>query len=111
MNDLINPDEENHDSVLEMLNDYNLFPALKESELGVSEYTKIPFSRLAALGSSFQPLTQAVQTAITGAGGSGIYFVNTHGKTMLHKNSTKNFIGSLMNRDGSVGGMGESASA
>lgn len=62
------------------LNDSNLFPVLKESEIGVSEYTKIPFSRLAALGTSFQPLTQAVQTAITGTGGSGIYFVNTHGK-------------------------------
>lgn len=86
------------------LNDSNLFPALKESEIGVSEYTKIPFSRLAALGSSFQPLTQAVQTAITGAGGSGIYFVNTHGKTMFQKNSTRSFIGSLMNRDGTVGG-------
>ena len=104
MNDLINPDEEIHDSVLEMLNDSNLFPALKESEIGVSEYTKIPFSRLAALGTSFQPLTQAVQTAITGSGGSGIYFVNTNGKTMFQKNSTRNFVGSLMNIDGSVGG-------
>lgn len=104
MNDLINPDEETHNSVFEMLNDSNLFPALKESEIGVSEYTKIPFSRLAALGTSFQPLTQAVQTAITGSGGSGIYFVNTNGKTMFQKNSTRNFVGSLMNIDGSVGG-------
>lgn len=45
-----------------------------------------------------------VQTAIGGAGGSGIYYVNTGGKTMFQMKSTGNFIGSLQSPTGMVGG-------
>ena len=63
--------------------------------MGVSDYAKLPVSRLAALGTAFESLAAAVQTAVNGAGGSGLYYVDTAGKTMFQINETNNFIGSL----------------
>lgn len=67
-------------------------------------YTPLPISRLAAYGTAFQPLATAVQTAVSGAGGSGIYYVNTAGKTMFQMKRTNNFIDSLQTSTGMVGG-------
>ena len=77
---------------------------LKEPEVGVSNYTPLPLSRLATYGTAFQPLATAIQTAVSGAGGSGIYYVNTAGKTMFQMKGTNNFIGSLQTPTGMVGG-------
>ena len=75
---LNNKMQENKDNeILQMMNNTSIYPMLKESEVGVSNYTSLPLSRLAAYGTAFQPLTTAVQTAVNGAGGSGIYYVNT----------------------------------
>ena len=76
---------------------------MEESEVGLSNYTHLPLSRLAAYGTAFQPLATAVQTAVSGAGGSGIYYVNTAGKTMFQMKGTNNFIGSLQTQTGTVG--------
>ncbi|WP_418816841.1 hypothetical protein [Pseudoruminococcus massiliensis] len=70
----------------------------------MSNYTPLPISSLAAYGTAFQPLATAVQTAVSGAGGSGIYYVNTAGKTMFQMKGTNNFIGSLQTSTGMVGG-------
>lgn len=56
------------------------------------------------MGTAFQPLATAVQTAVTGAGGSGLYYVNTTGKTMFQMKGTSNYIGSLKTTAGTVGG-------
>ena len=87
-----------------MMNDASLCPVLEESKVGVSDYAKFPVSRLAALGTAFEPLAAAVQTAVNGAGGSGLYYVDTAGKTMFQMNGTNNFIGSLKTAGGMVGG-------
>lgn len=108
MGDIItlnNKMQENKDNeILQMMNNTSIYPILKESEVGVSNYTPLPLSRLTAYGTAFQPLTTAVQTAVNGAGGSGIYYVNTAGKTMFQMKGTKNFIGSLQTSAGLVGG-------
>ena len=72
--------------------------------MGVSDYAKLPVSRLAALGTTFESLAAAVQTAVNGAGGSGLYYVDTAGKTMFQINETNNFIGSLKTVGRMVGG-------
>lgn len=90
--------------ILQMMNNASIYPMLKESEVGVSNYTPLLLSRLAGYGTAFQPLTTAVQTAVNGAGGSGIYYVNTAGKTMFQMKGTNNFIGSLQTSAGMVGG-------
>lgn len=108
MGDIItlnNKMQENKDNeILQIMNNTSIYPMLKESEVGISNYTPLPFSRLAAYGTAFQPLTAAVQTAVNGAGGSGIYYVNTAGKTMFQMKGTNNFIGSLQTSAGMVGG-------
>lgn len=108
MGDIItlnNKMQENKDNeILQIMNNTSIDPMLKESEVGVSNYTSLPLSRLAAYGTAFQPLITAVQTAVNGAGGSGIYYVNTAGKTMFQMKGTNNFIGSLQTSDGMVGG-------
>lgn len=108
MSDIItlnNKMQENKDNeILQMMNNTSIYPMLKESEVGVSNYTSLPLSRLAAYGTAFQPLTTAIQTAVSGAGGSGIYYVNTAGKTMFQMKGTNSFIGSLQTSAGMVGG-------
>lgn len=90
--------------ILQMMSNTSLNPILAESEVGIANYTKLPVSRLTAYGTAFQPLATAVQTAVAGAGGSGIYYVNTAGKTMFQMKGTNNFIGSLQTATGTVGG-------
>lgn len=108
MGDIINLDnkaQENKENIiLQMMNDPSLCPMLQESQIGISNYTPLPISRLAAYGIAFQPLATAVQTAVSEAGGSGIYYVNTAGKTMFQMKGTNNYIGSLQSPTGMVGG-------
>ena len=94
MSDEIRPYNEKDNRIMAMMNDASLCPVLEESKVGVSDYAKLPVSRLAA----------AVQTAVNGAGGSGLYYVETAGKTMFQMNGTNNFIGSLKTVGGMVGG-------
>lgn len=49
MNDEIIPDNERDNRIIAMMNDASLCPVLEESKVGVSDYTKLPVSRLAAL--------------------------------------------------------------
>ncbi|WP_412117693.1 hypothetical protein [Merdimonas faecis] len=108
MGDLINLNNELEGSrekeVLQMMKNTTISPVLEESEVGVANYTPLPLSRLASYGTAFQPLTTAIQTAVSGAGGSGLYYVNTAGKTMFQMKGTNNFIGSLKSSTGMVGG-------
>ena len=104
MGDIIEINTDKKEEVLTMMNDASLCPFLEESRVGVSNYTQLPVSRLAAMGTAFQPLATAVQTAVSGAGGSGIYYVNTAGKTMFQMKGTSNYIGSLQTAAGTVGG-------
>lgn len=104
MNEIIKNGNEKNDEIMEMMNNPLLCPILEESEIGVSNYTKLPISRLATLGIAFDPLAAVVQNATTGAGGSGLYYVNTGGKTMFQMKGTDKFIGSLKTSTGLVGG-------
>lgn len=65
---------------------------------------KLPIEELQNFGISFQPLVSALQSLTTGQGGSGIYYVNTGGKTMFNYKNSFKFLGSLVNENGGVGG-------
>lgn len=65
---------------------------------------KLPIEELESFGIAFQPLVTALQSLTTGQGGSGIYYVNTGGKTMFNYKNSFKFLGSLKNENGSVGG-------
>lgn len=105
MNNIIKLNNERKENeILQIMKDTSIFPLVEETEVGIAIYTPIPVSRLAAYGTAFQPLVTAIQTIAGGAGGSGIYYVNTAGKTMFQMNGTKSFIGSLQTATGKVGG-------
>lgn len=89
---------------LQAMMDVECLPALPEFDLAMSTTTKIPLANLSALGVAFQPLISAIQTAVSSAGGSGIYFVNTMGKQMFTTSGGTEFIGSLKSATGMVGG-------
>ena len=42
-------------AIMQMMSDSSAFPMLKESEVGVANYTPLSLSRLAAYGTAFQP--------------------------------------------------------
>lgn len=89
---------------LQKMMDVEYLPAVPELDLTMGNAHKIPLSNLAAMGVAFQPLTSAIQTAVAGAGGSGVYFVNTMGKQMFTTSGGTEFIGSLKSATGMVGG-------
>lgn len=94
--------DKRREASLQAMMDVEYLPVVPELDLAMSTATKIPLANLSALGVAFQPLTSAIQTAVSGAGGSGIYFVNTMGKQMFTTGGE--FIGSLKSATGMVGG-------
>lgn len=75
---------------------------LVKMNIDLTETQKFPIEKAASLGVAFQPLSQLASFAEVGAGQSGLYFVNTGGKTMFQ--SGGQFIGNLKATNGSVGG-------
>lgn len=75
---------------------------MPEPDLSAIGAVKIPLADLSALGVAFKPLTAAIENAVAGSGGSGIYYVNTKGMQMF--STGEGFIGSLKSATGSVGG-------
>lgn len=63
---------------------------------------KFSIEKAATLVVAFQPLTQLAKFVMGGASQSGLYFVNTAGKTMFQ--SGGQFIGNLQAANGGVGG-------
>ena len=96
--------DKRHEVALQAMMDVECLPVVPGLDLEMSTATKIPLANLSALGVAFQPLTSAIQTAVSGAGGSGIYFVNTMGKQMFTTSGGTEFIGSLKSATGMVGG-------
>lgn len=94
--------EKRRNDALQAMMNVECLPAMPELDLSKSNATKIPLANLSALGVAFQPLTTAIQTAVTGGGGSGLYYVNTKGMQMFSTN--EGFIGSLKSASGTVGG-------
>ena len=60
MSEIAKINNEMNNEILAMLNDISLCPALKESKVGISNYTRVPISRLASVGIAFEPLATAV---------------------------------------------------
>lgn len=96
--------EQNRKSELQAMMNVEILPVIPKLNFEKSKTTKIPLSDLSALGVAFQPLTTAIQTALNGSGGSGIYYVNTMGKQMFNTTGSTEFIGSLKSSIGGVGG-------
>ncbi len=90
------------DAALQVMTDMENISGTRDLDTSLAGAIKIPLADISALGVAFGPLTTAIQTAITGSGGSGIYYVNTKGMQMF--STGEGFIGSLKSATGGVGG-------
>lgn len=95
---------ENKNTPIQAMMDVEYCPPseLVKMNINMTETQKFPIEKAAALGVAFQPLSQLVNYAAGGIGQSGLYFVNTAGKTMFQ--SGGQFIGTLKAANGGVGG-------
>lgn len=90
------------EAALKSMMDVECLPAVPELDLSMDKSNAISLADLSSLGVAFQPLTSAIQSVVSGAGGSGIYYVNTKGMQMF--STSEGFIGSLKTAAGTVGG-------
>ena len=95
---------ENKKALVQAMMNVEYYPPseLIKMNVDLTEAQKFPIEKAATLGVAFQPLTQLVNYSVGGAGQSGLYFVNTAGKTMFK--SGGQFIGNLQAANGGVGG-------
>ena len=95
---------ENNKALVKAMMDVEYYPPseLVKMNIDITEAQKFPIEKAATLGVAFQPLTQLISYAVGGAGQSGLYFVNTAGKTMFQ--SGGQYIGNLQAANGGVGG-------
>lgn len=70
---------ENKNALVQAMIDVEYYPPseLVKMNIDMTETQKFPIEKAVALGVVFQPLTQLVSYAVSGAGQSGLYFVNT----------------------------------
>ena len=84
--------------------DVSLLPDIPQEYLVENRCQKYPLGNLGALGVAFEPVVGAIQSLTSGAGGSGFYYVNTHGSQMFQFANSSNYLGSLKAANGGVGG-------
>ena len=69
-------------------------PTLVEDDYSVATFTKLPLSRIPALGTAFEPIASAIQKVTSGSGAtSGLYRVTVPSGT--HLAEFKNGVGNL----------------
>lgn len=94
--------EKQNENLLEVLQISDIQPFQKD--ILENDVQKIPLSRLSAWGIGLETLASSVQSMMQKNGGSGLYYVNTHGKQMFAAKNGEGFIGSLADTIGKVGG-------
>lgn len=73
-------------------------PAVIEEEINLSNYTKLPFSRVTALGVAFEPVSSAFQNIIIGGATSGLYKVTVPaGGHLAAFKDGSGYLGSVLN--------------
>ena len=99
-NDLI----DRKSSDLQSLANMEFLPTLFEDDSPSGNYTKLPLSRIPALGTAFEPLASAVQKAAGGTSG-GLYRVTIPSGTHLaeFKNGAGN-LGTVLNANNQISG-------
>lgn len=89
----------------EIMNDkekVDLTISLMDKGFNLSNYDKIPISTIGELGAIGVPIVEALEV-ISGAGGSGLYMVNTAGGTLFQCASKGAYIGGMTAATGEMG--------
>ena len=62
--------------IVKAMMDVEYYPYVQEDQVSIAKYTKLPLSRVPALGTAFEPLAAAFQNVVNGGGTtSGLYKV------------------------------------
>lgn len=91
----------NKNELIERIMEVEYVPNLELKTYDIDNIPSFPIDNLASLGSIAKPLTEII-SKISSSGGSGLYYVNTFGKSMFQ--SSGGYIGSLKAASGAVGG-------
>jgi len=96
---------EKNELIRTMLN-VEYHPAVVEEQAITAKYTKLPLSRVPALGIAFEPLAAAFQNVVNGGGAtSGLYKVTIkNGGHLAELKDGSGYIGSILKPNGAVGG-------
>ena len=57
--------------IVKAITDVEYYPAIVEEQANIAKYTKLPLSRMPALGVAFEPLAAAFQNVVNGGGATG----------------------------------------
>lgn len=93
-------------TAMQSMEHIDLRPVLIEDEFPIASYTKIPLSKIPALGTAFEPLVSAVQTVVGGAETtSGLYKVTIPKGTHLAEfKSGAGNLGTALNANNQIAG-------
>ncbi len=80
------------------------YPYLSEERLHSPACRKYPLKDLSAMGVAFQSMASVMQKHASSSGKSGLYYVNTKGKSMMQSADKSHFIAALAQENGAVGG-------
>ena len=95
---------------LEAMANIEYYPAvLKNEEVNMEKYTKLPLAKISAIGTAFEPLAASFQKFIDGSGStasgtSGIYKVTTNGGKLVERADRSGFLGAVSRGSNQVGG-------
>lgn len=80
-------------------------PAVIEEEVSLTKYTKLPLSRVTALGTAFEPVVSAFQSVVIGGATSGLYKVTVPaGGHLAAFQNGSGYLGSVLNAGNQVAG-------
>ncbi len=89
---------ENRNVLLQTIATMEFYPAVIQEEVNISNYTKLPFSRVAALGIAFEPVASAFQRVINGGATGGLYKVTVPaGGHLAAFKDGSGYLGSVLN--------------
>ena len=101
VNDLVN----NNKAVEEAVNNIELNPVFVEEDPDLDEYTKLPLSRIPALGVALEPLAAAAQSLFGKGAASGIYKVSIPPGTHLESfNDGRGLLGAVFDSNNKLQG-------
>lgn len=97
--------DDTKNDIIQTMTEVEFYPDTSIDRIKEKPTFQLPINQLTSLGVAIKPLASAIQSTITGPGGSGFYYVNTSGKKMFAAKDGSGFIGSLQNSvSGTVGG-------
>jgi len=99
-------DDARKNEIAKAMTSIEFYPApVARDEVSIEKYSKLSLGKVAALGTSFEPIAALFQKAVSANGGSGLYHVRVpNGGRMFNFNGSSDFLGSVAKPSGAVGG-------